>query len=272
MGGWGRYDSAMGIWRNIHRIRALPAVDQAVRAGKSLLGSERSEDLSSRVRARLVTVPINFEGHRFSFTAPPDVAGRAQASGVENVVCRTLAHHLDPGDVVIDVGANYGFISMVAGSAVGDDGLVIAVEGSEPIYQLLEATAARNHAHVSCVHATVGNGEGSTKRLDDLLSPLLSRGSAADDGGSVESRPVAAVKIDTDGDDLAVLQGMAELVERDHPLIVVELAAFESEILSWLQERYDHVVDMQGHPITGEPWPPNVFAWTQPIEVKRRRR
>jgi len=218
----------------------------------------------------MVTVPIDFEGHRFFFTAPPVVAGKAEADGVENVICRTLAHHLRPGATAIDVGANYGYVSMVLGSVVGSSGRVLSFEGDERIYQVLEATATRNHPNgsVQCVRALVGDGSdtvfGSTVGFDDF----------ADGGASgvVDFGTVAAVKIDTDGDDFAVLRGMSQLIESNQPLVVVELAANEAEIVAWLELRYAHVVDMQGDPAAGPPWSPNVFAWNQPIEVQRRDR
>lgn len=141
-----------------------------------------------------------------------------------------------PGQTVVDVGANMGFISVMLASLVGPAGRVFAFEPSPLVYAKLERTIAANgltqvtpfnlgcgarasRAHLNRVGASsgnssiVGDGDASTEvqivRLDDVAELRAVR--------------VALLKIDTEGYEPDVLAGAVELVRRDRPIMYLEM-------------------------------------------------
>ena len=74
-------------------------------------------------------------------------------------VCRRL---LRPGDVVVDVGANYGVVALLAAQLVGPTGTVHAVEPQPEVASLLRRSAIRNgflHLHVHELALSDSDGE-----------------------------------------------------------------------------------------------------------------
>lgn len=205
------------------------------------------------------TVAIEFEGRPFSFTAPEVVAFRARDRGVENIICRTLLGLLEPGAGFVDVGANYGFVTMVGAHGVGATGRILAIEAEPDVASVLQTTVRDNgfEDRAQVAVATVGAPGDAKVTVDDLV-----------DVGSMDE--VDAVKIDVDGTEPAVLAGMVKLVDAQHPVLIVEVptdAEAADAVLAWLRERYVHIVGMHGDEVEGPDRPPNVFASIDPISV-----
>lgn len=85
---------------------------------------------------------------------------------------------LRAGDVVIDVGANFGYHTFLASSLVGPTGAVFAFEPSPLASATLTAGVRRNNlANVTITQAAVGNEAGRAalfgEESDDLHSPSL---------------------------------------------------------------------------------------------------
>ena len=136
---------------------------------------------------------------------------------------------LKPGDIFVDVGANIGYFTSLASGLVGDDGRVIAVEASPRIFQCLMANLERNcirntdalniaasdrKGKVNVYCAEEGNaGETSivqqegreieTEVDSDTLSTIL---------GSYDKDRIRMVKIDVEGAEYLVIEGMRELL------------------------------------------------------------
>lgn len=138
---------------------------------------------------------------------------------------------LRPGDTFLDVGANVGYMTVLGAKAVGSTGRVIAVEPESRNLRLLRANLWRAGVDaevlpvaaysrtdyinlVMCeqnrgdhqVHEGLGEGElVPSVRLDELFGELS----------------VDVVKIDTQGVDHEVLEGMAGLIRRNPAIIVL---------------------------------------------------
>ena len=73
-----------------------------------------------------------------------------------------LRHLLGPGSVFVDVGANWGYFSLVGASLVGPSGRVIAVEADPRACRALEINVARNRlSTVTVVEAAADSRDGS---------------------------------------------------------------------------------------------------------------
>jgi FkbM family methyltransferase len=157
---------------------------------------------------------------------------------------RVLEKMVDPGDVVIDIGAEEGFYAMRLSQLVGRRGRVYAFEPNPLAFRRLEAvTASRrnlsahpvalsDHAGKAELHIPVVNGQdryglGSISvpaaRADvphRVLQVTLVR---LDTVLSDESRPVAFIKCDVEGHEFAVLRGGEETLRRWLPRLFVEI-------------------------------------------------
>ena len=158
----------------------------------------------------------------------------------EPAVSETLRGLLRPGAVFVDVGANYGWHSLVGARVVGEGGQVISVEPNPRNAGLLRRSAARNgFAHLKVVAAAAGDRQGFGALETDGSNGRI----VGIDAEIVEALPcsfvvplqrldhilreagdphVDVMKVDVEGFELAALRGAGALIERDRPVIVSE--------------------------------------------------
>jgi FkbM family methyltransferase len=157
---------------------------------------------------------------------------------------RWIAGRLAPGDTFIDVGANFGYFSLLAEAVVGGDGSVVAIEASPATFdQLTENLRINRAANVRTVNLAASDVEGV---LPLYRGDEFNRGSSttlATQGKELECEVRAAalddvltdaeiertrlVKIDVEGAEASVVAGMERLLERGRPdlEVVVEVHA-----------------------------------------------
>lgn len=140
---------------------------------------------------------------------------------------------LKPGDVFIDVGANFGFFSLLASKRLQDSGLVIAIEPSKSAFKDLLRAINRNRCYnVIPVNLALSNQSGSAK----LVKPWFRQSTAgyiANSGDILVSTlddiykrfnypKVKLIKIDTEGAELLILYGARRLLKEQKPMIILE--------------------------------------------------
>ncbi len=142
---------------------------------------------------------------------------------------------LRPGDTFVDVGANNGYFAILASQFIGSSGTVYAVEPNPGAVRRLSRNVEINglQARVHIVPCAAGQSEGTgqlyVSRFEDgwaSLRPFATRKPSipvrvvALDGllGSPES---IVMKLDAEGSELAVLQGMSGLLERTPNVAVI---------------------------------------------------
>lgn len=143
---------------------------------------------------------------------------------------------LQPGECACDVGANFGVYSTAMGGGVGSTGTVVAFEPAAETCAYLRATlAGQSTSHVRVVQAAVSDRAGRA-RLKIHGAPELNALAAADDHPPGEDvavvaldefdlpRPLALIKIDAEGHELAVARGAAAVLQEDEPLLLFEIA------------------------------------------------
>jgi FkbM family methyltransferase len=173
---------------------------------------------------------------------------------------------LRPDGLVVDAGANLGnhtlFFAVVLGLPV------LAVEPEQANHDLLVRNADLNgvtdrvtvvrcalgaepgtvtlaqriEGNAGTFHTTPG-GDTPVRRLDDLVDP---------------DTPVALLKIDTEGDEPAVLAGARQILTRDHPFVCLEVhdgAAFRaaSGLLGGLGYRLVEILGLSDNYLYGHP-------------------
>jgi len=137
--------------------------------------------------------------------------------------------YLRTGDVVVDVGANIGVLSLTAAGVVGQRGRVIAIEPNERIFSFLAANVARNSPlEVSCLKSAVGSSAEILRMTDlrsDDFNAVIPDGQSLDGSvrtvqsnrlddilGAVER--VDLLKVDVEGFELPVFNGAEKVLAR----------------------------------------------------------
>ncbi|MEX0967070.1 MAG: FkbM family methyltransferase [Bacteroidia bacterium] len=148
-----------------------------------------------------------------------------------------LAGWIKAGDWVLDVGANIGHYTVRFSEIAGATGRVISLEPVPATFELLAANASQcRHRNISLLNVAAST---ETKMLQ-MAVPTFDTGltdyyraEVTEAGGELSvmsisidslniSQPVSLVKIDVEGHEIHALRGMAKLLRRDHPRIIVE--------------------------------------------------
>jgi FkbM family methyltransferase len=143
-----------------------------------------------------------------------------------------LEKYARPGSVAIDVGAHIGTHTLTMARCVGPSGRVYAFEPVKKIYRELVRNLALNGiGNVVPLRYALGNGSPRLMHMKPI-TPHEEGGTAVGRGGDpVELRSldsfgfegVSLIKIDVEGYELPVLDGAAETIRRNRPVLVVEI-------------------------------------------------
>jgi len=144
---------------------------------------------------------------------------------------------LKPGMAFVDIGANHGVFSMVAGHRVSRDGVVIAFEPSHSVYRYLVANAALNGlSNFYPFKAAIGPSTGVCS-FNDGDTSHTGTGHLSQSGRSIVLQlsandlesPVSAliggrrtmIKIDVEGAEAHVLNALRAILSRPHTDVVI---------------------------------------------------
>lgn len=148
-----------------------------------------------------------------------------------------LQQWISKGDWAIDIGANIGHYTLRLSELVGESGRVIAIE---PVMETFEILAA-NVAICQTKNVTLLNIAASdAPAICGMAMPNFDTGLRnyyraylTDEAPTLEvycmpidlfglPHRVSLIKIDTEGHDYYVLKGIKNLLNRDHPILIVE--------------------------------------------------
>ena len=199
---------------------------------------------------RVVTCRI-FTGDRMRVVVPEIVGVELCRHGlIEPALTAVLLDTLRPGMVFVDVGAHYGYHSLVASRVVGPSGVVIAIEPGRDVLPLLRAnTAGAGNITVEAVAACARTGPVLLRDFgpgDSALSTILpgARVPPAErarlQGESYTVTGVALdehlldrgirpdfVKLDAEGAELDILIGMGRILEEVGPVLAMEVGDYD---------------------------------------------
>jgi FkbM family methyltransferase len=185
--------------------------------------------------------------------------------------CVTEAIHrlIDPGELVIDVGANVGYLTSLAAVRAGRAGRVVAVEPHPAVFDLLRTNVEawsgdQAVAPVDLHQLALSNraGEGSI-----VAGPLFDRNmglAALTDGAATEAGqqshrvqvrrlddlvgqvPVGLLKVDVEGHEAEVLSGSTSLLERRlvRDIIFEDHEPYPSEATAVVEQAGYHLVSL----------------------------
>jgi FkbM family methyltransferase len=162
----------------------------------------------------------------------------------ESHVTDWMQHHLRPGHVFVDVGANVGYFTLLGASLVGEQGTVIAVEAHPHLAELLRRNVIINgyHGHTTtwqraawseatelklhmrrnfASNSSLGSiGTDALVRLGDTEEIVGVQAVALDDLLADVPR-VDVMKIDVEGAEVHVFTGLARTVAANPALVIM---------------------------------------------------
>jgi FkbM family methyltransferase len=260
----------LGINRSIvatHVVRAL-----LLRYGHPRLRKLHLDALSSRsLRARAIVWGVQWLQQRYVVVRGPghgirlrldmgqlplshSQLGAIALGTLEVPVQEAMVRHLPVGGVFYDIGANVGFFSLLASRFAGASARVYAFEPAPDSAAAIVLNASMNEFENITVIAKAVGARAGTARLqlvdDQAWSVLEDYGRhpgttsvlevetvAIDElVRSGELRPPSLVKIDVEGAELAVLEGMRETIAAHHPAIICELHGTHHAFLAAVRE------------------------------------
>lgn len=156
-----------------------------------------------------------------------------------------LLRFIKEGDVILDVGAHVGFYSMLTSSLVGDKGEVHSFEPTPWTYEILKKNTEKlsnvilNNKAVSDKKEIIpfkdyGPGYGAYNTAHKKGSILKKKAETMNIGTVVldeyckgENIAPDFIKLDAEGYEYAILQGMVNILEVNRPVVTLEVAGGE---------------------------------------------
>jgi FkbM family methyltransferase len=191
--------------------------------------------------------------------------GSIAFGNLETAVQEAMVRHLGRGGVLYDVGANLGFFSLLGAHLAGlDAGRVYAFEAAPENAQAIARNAELNAIpNVSVIEkaVTARSGRGRLQVVDDqswskledygrhpnteqvIDVELVSIDELLEAG---ELEPPTVVKIDVEGAEIAVLEGMRLTIARHRPAIICELHGTHREFVASMAEHSYRLINLEG--------------------------
>jgi FkbM family methyltransferase len=155
------------------------------------------------------------------------------------------------GDTVVDVGANFGYWTLVGSKIVGNNGKVLSFEPIEKTFKTLSRNiSASNARNVSLYNLGLSNHNFQThfnlSSKDDISGSSSQGGQTivnfdtkqivnlvSLDGLINNVNSVRLIKIDIEGGELFALMGMEKLLKVQHPVITFEWNVLTAEAMGY---------------------------------------
>ncbi len=149
-----------------------------------------------------------------------------------------------PGMVVYDVGSHFGYFSLLASELVGPEGRVFAFEPTARTFQVVSENASRRE-NITCNNVAAYSRTGEISFWDQGLDGsavnfVVNDDSKVDPNHTRKGEKISVpairldefaaehgdpdfLKIDAEGAEGPILEGMTEIIERSHPAISLEV-------------------------------------------------
>ena len=231
-------------------------------SGKNRLRKLKDFLLKQNNEYKTITVKVQKTYHRtkvdFNFTAPIKIAVKAKNKGIESTILKhslTLLEKTNKNKklVVYDVGANYGFLSLVWGKIFKDKGgKVYSFEPSPTVSKITEKNILDNSLkNVRLIKKAVGNTNGYIKLFDGITTSNvleINDSTAVDvEITSLDSfttkntiQQIDLIKIDVDGIEYEILKGSEQLIKQFMPILIVETNS-NNQIIEFI-EQFDYII------------------------------
>ena len=222
---------------------------------------------------------------RFYFFASFNTAMKAKERGVESTLLRhsielcSRFRNRQNDLTVLDIGANFGYLSLVWGQTVAKQGTVYAFEPNPHVFVSFHKSVVQNNMEsiIKVQNTAVGSQIGSvTLYLNNTTSNVMQNvgtmtkskmDSITIDMTSVDSfikinelSRCDLIKIDVDGIELDILKGCITTIAEFKPIFIVETND-DLRIIDFFMERDYRILDMElKNYVAGTHLPINIFC------------
>lgn len=193
-------------------------------------------EIGERMGQRLVTTRPGF---KLNLNLAEWISQHIYMTGnFEPPTARLITSLLHDGDTMIDVGANIGFFTLLASRKVGALGKIIAFEPvSSTCAALRNNLSINGTVNVNVQEIALSNVDGtatiyegparnkglSSMRPIDNASNKQSVPMAAFDSLEISRESIHLIKIDVEGAEQLVVEGMMECLKRNRPHLIIEI-------------------------------------------------
>ncbi|HVH67329.1 MAG TPA: FkbM family methyltransferase [Gemmatimonadales bacterium] len=210
-----------------------------------------------------------FWNGRFEVVLPEGTSTHVWRYGFfESDVCTFLLRFLRPGMVFVDVGAHYGFFTLLASNLVSAEGRVMALEPIPRTFRQLNKNASSNSRFRNIIPVNVAAYSANTTLqfrdyglVDSAMNSAFGQRNRSGERGELGAVNVSArtcddlvtalgvervdfMKIDAESAEMHVLRGAERLIRESAPLIVLEVGDFDlpgvarsRDLVEWLSQR-----------------------------------
>ena len=202
---------------------------------------------------------ITWNNLNFYFRAPLQILRKARINGIESSLTKSIIRLINKDSNVIDIGSNYGFITLACSNFVRNGmGRIFSFECDISCYKNLESSILKNEFdNIELFNEFVGNkNTPSIKTVDSLIYG--------------HCKKIDLIKIDTDGSDLECLKGCVQIIKEFNPIIVIEINNNFNHIVRYLiKNRYKFFYDqyLREADITSKNVIPNLFCSTYKLST-----
>ncbi|RDK84823.1 FkbM family methyltransferase [Marinirhabdus gelatinilytica] len=203
----------------------------------------------------------------FQFVSSIQIATKAKKKGIETRLLNNSIRILQQSRprlandyIIADVGANFGYLSLVWSQTVCNQGKVYAFEPHPNLFAAIQKSIAVNKLENSITPTNVAVG----KQKGSIAISLASTTSNTKEGevGEAQLKSKATIqmitideyfmdferldfiKIDVDGIELDILQGAEEILARLKPIVVVETNG-NTDLLEFFNQRNYTILNME---------------------------
>ena len=162
----------------------------------------------------------------------------------EPLVAEAIIRYCVAGSTAIDIGAHYGYFSLLMAQNVGKQGRCIAIEANGENYsKIVETIRANPDVNLSVEHKAVSDKNGQaafSKHQNSLMGHMVESGGDTDklaielvETCTLDSyihlaqvSHISVIKIDVEGAELMVLEGSVETIIQYQPVLLIEVHKF----------------------------------------------
>jgi FkbM family methyltransferase len=189
--------------------------------------------------------PVDVQGHMMYLDEMDSLMLSVNKGVFESVETHLITSSIKEGDVVIDIGANIGYFTLILARLVGDKGKVFAFEPEPTNFALLRKNVEMNgYKNVVLVQKAVSDKNELTKlylsesnkgdhqmyKTDDQRSSIDIESITLDHYFEEKDKKVDFIKIDIQGSEHRAFKGMADILSKNNSIqILTELWPYALE-------------------------------------------
>jgi FkbM family methyltransferase len=184
----------------------------------------------------------------------------------EPVTTRFVIETLKPGDMFVDIGAHFGYFTLLASRLVGETGKVLSVEAMPSTFEMLQQNVTRNGRQNVELHNCAAFSKPATLQFKDFGVVYSSLNTAFSVRGVLEGhaaafkeidvkavpadqllephrkRRITMIKIDAESSEEFVLEGLADTLRVNRPVLLLELGGSAADDATRLKAITDTLV------------------------------